>query len=193
MSGITTPRPTVRAIALLAAAIFAGAATGCLRAQARTVPEMPALDAPPPPPRVVDAVVLEASPIESPVRLEPPGEPPRVEAAKPEVQPRPQPTTPEAPPLVEEGPQAPPSPTLLTVPPGGEAELEKAIRALLTRASSNLNNVDYGRLHPDAQAQYDQAKRFINQAEAAIASQNLPFAHNLADKAATLASQLAGR
>jgi len=193
MSGIITARPAATAIALLATAMFAGAASGCFRAQARAVPEMPALDAPAPPPRVVETV--EKTPLESsPVGPAVPDErAPRVEAAtKPDASPRPQ-QAPEALIVPEEGPPAPPATVLQTTPPGGEVELERAIRALLARAAANLNNIDYQRLHPDAQAQYDQAKRFISQTEDAIVSKNFPFAHNLADKAATLASQLAGR
>ena len=41
--------------------------------------------------------------------------------------------------------------------------------------------------------EYDQARRFISQAEDALVKKNLVFAKNLADKASTLAAQLAGR
>jgi hypothetical protein len=41
--------------------------------------------------------------------------------------------------------------------------------------------------------QYDTAKRFIEQADEAIRMKNLPFAKNLADKAAVLMVQLAAR
>jgi hypothetical protein len=41
--------------------------------------------------------------------------------------------------------------------------------------------------------QYDTAKRFIRQADDAVKSKNLVFAKNLADKAAVIAAQLAGR
>jgi hypothetical protein len=48
-------------------------------------------------------------------------------------------------------------------------------------------------LDADAKIQYDTAKRFVRQAEDAVKSKNLVFAKNLADKAATIADQLAGR
>ena len=70
---------------------------------------------------------------------------------------------------------------------------ERAIRERLTGASADLTRVDYGRLSVGARGQYDQAKRFIQQAEQAIKDQNLAFASTLADKAATLAADLAGR
>jgi hypothetical protein len=41
--------------------------------------------------------------------------------------------------------------------------------------------------------QYDTAKRFIQQADDAMKAKNLVFARNLADKAAAIAAQLAGR
>ena len=60
----------------------------------------------------------------------------------------------------------------------------------MTRASADLNRIDYRALNNDARTQYDTAKRFIQQAEDAIRMKNLPFAKNLADKAAVLATQL---
>jgi hypothetical protein len=53
--------------------------------------------------------------------------------------------------------------------------------------------VDYRALNADARIQYDQAKRFVRQADDAIRTKNLVFAKNLAEKAATIAAQLAGR
>ena len=53
--------------------------------------------------------------------------------------------------------------------------------------------VDYRALNANARTQYDTAKRFIQQAEDAIRMKNLPFAKNLADKAAALAVQLGGQ
>ena len=61
-----------------------------------------------------------------------------------------------------------------------------------TRATADLNRVDYRALNADARTQYDTAKRFIRQAEDAVRAKNLVFAKNLADKAAALAAQLAG-
>jgi hypothetical protein len=53
--------------------------------------------------------------------------------------------------------------------------------------------VDYGRLNADARAQYDQSKRFMEQAQQALRDRNFVFAATLADKAATLAAGLSGR
>ena len=82
--------------------------------------------------------------------------------------------------------------TLQTTPAAEQGEVERAIRATMTRAGGDLNRIDYRALNADARTQYDTAKRFIQQAEDAIRMKNLPFAKNLADKAAVLAAQLCG-
>ena len=66
------------------------------------------------------------------------------------------------------------------------------MREVLTRAQRDLARVDYGKLTADGRAQYDQAKRFSEQAEQALKERNLTFASTLADKAATLAAGLVG-
>jgi hypothetical protein len=53
--------------------------------------------------------------------------------------------------------------------------------------------VDYNLLGAEGRANFDQARRFIAQAEDALRARNLVFAATVADKAATLAAQLAGR
>jgi hypothetical protein len=82
---------------------------------------------------------------------------------------------------------------LQTTPAVRQAQVMRTIQDTLTRASSNLNTVDYRALNNDAKTQYDQAKRFISQAQDALRERNLVFAANLAEKANTLASQLSGR
>jgi outer membrane biosynthesis protein TonB len=176
-------------------------AAGCTRAQAKVVPELPPLDVPAPPPRHVEAAEVEPPPPPPPPedpapppptrprpapavqqqRPEPKPEPPRVEVPAPtELKP------------AEESRTTPPG-TLQTQPVGREAQLEKKINDMLSRAGTNLNRVDYGGLNADARTQYDQAKRFISQAQEALHAKNLVFAENLADKANTLAAQLSGR
>ena len=168
---------------------------GCVRARARTLPNGPPLDVPAPPPRIVLPLELpleaEAPPAQ-PVPL--PQEPRR---APPPARPRPAapsdtPRTAEEPP--RPAPATPPATTTLqTTPAAEQGEVERAIRATMTRAGADLNRIDYRALNADARTQYDMAKRFIQQAEEAIRMKNLPFAKNLADKAAMLAAQLAGQ
>jgi hypothetical protein len=101
----------------------------------------------------------------------PPAEPPLPQAAPPEPR-----------------PSEPPQPTLRA--PGSA---EKPIRDRLSVAQSSLSRVDYSRLSEDGRSQYEQSKRFIQQAEQALKDQNFVFAQTLADKAATLAAELLGR
>jgi hypothetical protein len=86
-----------------------------------------------------------------------------------------------------------PASTLQTKPAGEEGDVERGIRSTLTRATTDLNRVDYRTLNTDARTQYDYAKRFVRQAEDALRQKNLVFAKTVADKAAALAAQLASR
>jgi len=184
---------------LAAVALFAMIATGCTRAHAKTIPEVPdaPLDVPAPPPRDIEPADVEPPPPPAPApetpRTTPPA--PRPRATPPREQPKPdapkvdQPAEPPKP--AEEAPR--PSTTLQTAPTTAEGELERSIRATLTRASNELNHVDYRGLNTDARAQYDSAKRFIRQAEDAVKAKNLLFAKNIADKAATISAQLRTR
>ena len=85
-----------------------------------------------------------------------------------------------------------PKPPLQTASPEREAELERKIRSVLARAAADLGRINYQALNIDARTQYDQARRFVSQAEDALRARNLVFAENLAGKAAALATQLAG-
>ena len=177
--------------------------SGCVRAHARTEPEPPPLDAPAPPPRNVEARTPEAPP---PVTLVEPGptvlEPPR---PAPSSQQRADPTRPEPPKVetaapvetakpVDESRGQPAATTILqTTTAEREAEVQKGTRDLLAHALADLNRINYSSLKADARAQYDQARRFISQAEDALVKKNLVFAKNLADKASTLAAQLGSR
>ena len=183
------------------AALLALTVAGCTRAHAKTSPQSPTLNVPAPPPRDVEPVDTETPP---PVPL--PQEPARTAPARPRPAPAPQqPQNPPAPhpdaakpepappetPKPEETPKPPA--TLQTMPTNAEGEAERAIRATLQRATGDLSRVDYRALNADARNQYDTAKRMVRQADEAMQTKNLVFAKNLADKAAALAAQLAGR
>ncbi|HJZ77288.1 MAG TPA: hypothetical protein VKE51_36400 [Vicinamibacterales bacterium] len=119
-------------------------------------------------------------------------EPQRPEAPRPDPA-RPEPPPPEPPKPAEEPKPPPAPPTLQTTPANAEVELERTIRTLLGRANTDLNRIDYRALNKEARTQYDTAKRFIAQAEGGLHEKNLQFAKSVADKAATIAAQLAGR
>ena len=180
--------------------LLAVALTGCARAHANTVPDLPdaPLVVPAAPPHDVEPADIEAPqppapmPAPEPPRTLPPRprpaaprEPPRAEPPKPE------PSSPEPPKPAEEPPRT--TNTLQTTPATVEGELERTVRTTLTRASSELGRIDYRVLNTDAREQYDTAKRFITQADDAVRVKNLVFAKNLADKAAAIAAQLGGR
>jgi len=184
------------------AVLVALVASGCTRAHARTMPQLPdaALDVPPPPERDIETAEVEAPPPPQPPapapespRTQPPRPRPAPAREQPRVEPKPEPAPPVEPPKPAEEPPRAPASTLQTTPATVEGELERGVRATLTRASSELNRIDYRVLNADARIQYDTAKRFVRQAEDAVKTKNLVFAKNLADKAATIADQLAGR
>ena len=180
------------------AALLALTLAGCTHAHATSSPPSPPLDVPAPPPRDVVPADAETPPPapqpQEPARTAParprptpPREqPPRAEAPKPEPAPPAETAKPDEPPK-------PPATPLQTMPPNAEGDAERAIRATLQRATGDLNRVDYRALNADARTQYDTAKRMVRQADDAVRAKNLVFAKNLADKAAALAAQLAGR
>jgi hypothetical protein len=176
-------------------------------AQAKTTPDNPPLDMPAPPPRDVEPTEVETPPpvplAQEPARnapsrrTQPAREPARTEPARPAEPPKAEPTPPAeaakpaTPPATEEPPKPPT--TLQTTPSAAEGDLERTIRATITRATSDLMRVDYRTLNADAKTQYDYAKRYMRQAEEAVRAKNMLFAKTLADKAAFIAAQLAGR
>lgn len=170
------------------------------------MPEAPALDVPAPPARTVETSDVEASPPAPapPALPAPPAQP--EPARRPPPRPRPAPPRQErssdpraeapkadTPPAEAQKPGEAPATTLRTTPTEAEGDVERAIHATLARAASDLNRVNYQGLNRDARTQYNTAKRFVEQADEAVRERNLVFAKNLADKAAALAAQLAGR
>ncbi|MGE0393907.1 MAG: hypothetical protein AB7I25_06470 [Vicinamibacterales bacterium] len=181
-------RRSGQAVVLGGTALLVALASGCAKMQARTVPEGPALAVPVPPAReIVAALDPPPLPVEEPVV------PPAPVVAPPVVPPRPAPPPPRAarpdPPAESPAPRI--EPRTLRAP--GDVAREGAVRERLGGAAADLGRVDYGKLGAAARSQYDQARRFLRQAEQAIKDQNLAFAATLADKAATLAADLAGR
>jgi hypothetical protein len=177
---------------LLAAALTTMVVSGCASAHAKSAPDAPALDTPPPPPRVVEPM----NPPVVPLAEEPAHQPAPSIPRRPLPPVKPEPGKPDAPPPEPSKPAdepARPPTTLQTTPAGAEGELERTIRAILLRATGDLDRVDYRRLNAEARTQYDAAKRFVTQAQDALGAKNLVFAKTVAEKAAGLAAQLAGK
>jgi hypothetical protein len=184
---------------LLLPLLVAAAAGGCATAGAKGESATTLLDVPLPPPRVL----VPPPP--------PPEEPPADVGAAPDTSPGPvsgrktpsaaRPASPKKDP-VEPSPAAgaavvvpPPvaqAPTL-EQPPGKPDETEGQVKATMAKAKADLDKVNYKGLNPDGKAQYDTAKRFIDEASQALGQKNLVYALKVADKAAGLAAGLLGR
>jgi hypothetical protein len=158
------------------------------KAQVRTEVEMPLLDPPPAPPRVVASYPIEPESVPAAPAAEAsaPARPP-VRTQRPE---RPEPAQ-SAPEPVQEIARPASTPSLtLTPSPGSEAQTAAAIRDLMARAARDLSRVNQASLNADGRTQFDTARRFLQQAEDALKARNIVFAGKLADKAATMAAVL---
>src|SRR5438552_14190305 len=178
-----------------AAAVLAiNAASACTHAHAKGMPGSSALEMPAPPAHDVDPIEPEAA-ASTPVTGEPDERSRRATPARPRTTPpaRPVETAPEPPKPEPKNEEPRPSSPLQTAPATAEGEAERSIRATIARATTDLSHVDYRALNADGRSQYDQAKRLMRQAEDAMREKNLVFARSVADKAATIAAQLARR
>ena len=165
--------------------------TACAKVRATAEPPLPVLVPPPPPPRVVELYndepvpTIAPSPVDTALATPPTRPPARPPATRPEpAKPEPVRTEPE-----RTAPGGAPGLTLKPAP-GAESKTQASIRALLDRAMRDLQRVKYAALDADGRAQFDTARRFMQQAEDAMKGSNLAFAGKLADKAATMASIL---
>jgi hypothetical protein len=187
---------THRAAVLVFCILLPALLTGCAKASvADLVPDGPPLTVPEPPPREIAPVevVAEAPPPPPPAPAvpEPAATAPRTPPRQP-ARTEPKTETP-APVAAQPAPPAPEPREIRAVPSAAAAAEEKKIRELMSRAAQDLNRVDYRKLSPEGKSQYDQSKRFNEQAEQALKEKNIVYAMTLADKAATLAAELLGR
>ena len=186
---------------LLALALAGAALASCSTTQARVPVEVPALDVPPVPPRLIEPAppppppppimepVGDLPPV-SPTTNRPRPQPPR-DASKPEVKTEPPPVEAAAPPAAPAATPAVPPLRTPNTPDGNEAA--RQIRELNDRARALLNSTDYQALSDDRKAVYNDAKRIVTLAEDAMKAANFVFARNLAEKAEKLARELQGR
>ena len=166
--------------------------TGCsAKAKAQTLPDGPPLAVPTAP---VHAIVIEQVAEAPPPEPEPAPEPvpstPKPNTVTSQPKPTaPKPETPANQPAVAAPQPAPEAP--VRAAPAASAGDEKKARELITKATNDLNNrVDYQKLSAEGKQQYEDAKRFRDQADQAIKERNLLLAVTLAEKAATLAAEL---
>jgi hypothetical protein len=179
-------------VALIAGVLAASCASNPARSSL-TVP----LEIPEPPPRVamdpVPAVVVGTPvapefPVAAPVS-KPAGIPPPVStaAATPQVTP-PAPQAPAVAPT--EPPRTTPPPELRAAGTGGRTPTAAQVRDRLGRTRQKLDTIDRRRLNAGQLADYDSARRFLAQTEAAVKENNLLLAESSVEKAETLADGL---
>ena len=176
---------------LLVVSAVASGSGACALVQARTAPVEAPLDVPPPPPRTAMVPTPDPTPATEPA-VAPPAEPipPVPRPAEPAA--RIAPTTREPSPQTT-APAAPPPAPNLTLRPGGASTSTVSVEEVMTligRASKSLDAVPRHRLNEASRTQYDAARRFLAQAQAAVKVDNLVFARFLAEKAETLAKGL---
>ncbi len=188
---------------LLVVPLLAIAAGGCASASASgKSKDVPALNVPPPPPRVIEP---SPDPLPEPVSELPTTPTATPSAPKPnrtreqrpaatEAKPGEKPTEPPPP---EPAPVAPPPvapPAQLRTPETADgSNAAKTVRSTIDRTHQLFSGINYQSLSKDRKKAYDDAKRFIQQAEDALKQGNIVFAQGVATKAETLAKELAGR
>lgn len=182
-------RGMVPRLVALACGLAATALAGCASVQARSEAPMPVLAPPEAPPRVVaeyepdpplPAAPVAADAVAPPPRVNRPvrRDAPRTEAPAEEPQTTP-PTVPAA-----------PAPALALQRSAASQRADQSVRTLLAQAALDLGRVNYQALDDNGRAQYDIARRFMQQADEALRARNLSYAGKLADKAATMAAVL---
>jgi hypothetical protein len=171
--------------------MFALLVSACASNPARSAQAVP-LVIPEPPPRVaidpVPAVIAEAPaqperPAATPVSRPPATQssPPAAAVAPPAAQP---------PAGTVEPPRTTPPPELRPAGPAGRTPTAAQVRDSLARTRTKLNAIDRGRLNAGKRTDYDSARRFLAQAEAAVNDNNLLLAESSVEKAETLADGL---
>ena len=199
---VQKPWPVGLCVLQLVAAMAVVGVSGCASAQAKGKPaDRPALMVPPPPPRVIEpAEPLPAEPVadlpapRAPRRTRPTqrNTPPKTGASEPK--PEPKPAEPALPPVVEApAPASPPAVQLRTPQTADASGTAKAVRTTIDTARGLLNGIDFGQLSNERKKAYNDAKLLMQQAEDALKQGNLAFAQGVANKAETMAKELAGR
>ena len=89
-----------------------------------------------------------------------------------------------------EPPRAGPPPELRPAGPEGRTPTAAQVRDRLVRTRQKLDSIDRGRLNAGKRTDYDSARRFLLQADAAVKDNNLLLAESSVEKAETLADGL---
>ena len=192
-----------KALLITAIVALAPLLAGCASASAKAV-DRPPLNVPPPPPRVIEPTPepqpepvddIPSAPTAPPPR---PGRSARETAKPPATDPKAEtkpadPAKTETPPAADPVPPVQPPAQLRTPQTADTSGAAKNVQATIDRARSTLGKVDFAPLNNERKKAYNDAKGFVNQAEAALKEGNYVFAQAVATKAETLAKELAGR
>jgi hypothetical protein len=169
--------------------------SACTTVRAAKPIERPALEVPPPPPRVIAPLPLPDLPVIEPVMELPTNnkpESPRSRAQRERNEPKPEPK-PETPPVEPPAAAAPaPAAPVLRTAEGSDAT-QNQIRAAINNARSILDKTNYPALKNELKNAYDQAQLFAKQADDALTAKNFVYAKELAEKAERLAKELQSR
>jgi len=182
---------TSRTVRILAAVGIAYA-SACTSNPARSAVAVP-LEIPEPPPRVaIDPVPAPVAEVSQPEKPSPAAPVPAVRTAPPPSTAPAATTTPPAPapPPVAEPARPTPAPELQPAGPPGRTPTAAQVQEALRRTKQKLDSIDRRRLNAGKRADYDSARRFLVQAEAAVRANNLLLADSSAEKAETLADGL---
>ena len=197
-------RAPIFAVPFVALAALWGSA--CASAAAKAPADRPALNVPPPPPRVLEPPAeLDPEPVGElplPPTTTPTASRPNRQresknnnpaSEKPEVKPEAKPAEVTPPPPEPTAPPAAPPAQLRTPQTADPSGAAKTVQATIDRARSSLNSINYNVQSDERKKAYNDVKRFIVQAEDAMKQGNFVFGQAVATKAETLARELAGK
>ncbi len=177
----------------LRSVILMGVACGaaCASNAGRSSVKVP-LEIPEPPPRVAMDPVPAVAEVPPPEEPEPPPVTPAAAApTTPRVPASSPPPAAAAPVAQTPEPVRPnPPPELRPAGPAGRTLTAAQVRERLVRTKQKLDSIDRRRLNAGKRADYDSARRFLSQANAAVEGNNLLLAESSVDKAETLADGL---
>ena len=174
----------------MAIAVLAGACTSNPARSSVTVP----LEIPEPPPRVaidpVPAVITESPAAAERPAPTPAARPPSPASSTPAAAAATPQQTATAPVTAAEPPRPTPPPELRPAGGAGRTPTAAQVRDRVVRTKQKLDAIDRRRLNAGKQNDYDSARRFLAQADAAVKDNNLLLAESSVEKAETLADGL---
>jgi len=168
--------------------VLAGGAA-CVKTRAQTPAPPPSLLVPEPPDRVIVPAAALPDPVETPppAPVPAPARPRDTPPARPADRPAPAATAP----AIVTPPDTPAAPPQVLQTTTNTGELESRALTQIGAAERDLTRINVRQLSANGRTQYDAALGFVRQAKDALKIKNYLLARELADKAASLARELA--